>query len=148
MRIRRFRRQDAEAVSHIIKECYLKLNIGGHTKKGLKLQIDWNSPENLVKRAKKIKYYVALENNKIVGICGYDNKKVHTLFVDIKYQKKGFGRRLLSRVLNQAREEGLKSIKCWSTFYAEEFYRSFGFVRRKEINSPKDIRLVEMKKTF
>ena len=151
VKIRRFNKKDAEKVSQIIENCYLKLNIGGHTKKGLQLQICWNSPENLLKRSENIKYYVALDKNRIVGVCGYNTNKVHTLFVDIQYQKKGVGKELLSKVLNEARKEGLSSIKTWSTFYAEEFYRSFGFIRKKEIQLPqgkKDVVLIEMEKTF
>ena len=151
MEIRKFNKKDAEKVSQLIKECFLKLNIGGHTKKGIELQIESNSPENLEKRSEDIKYYVVLNNNKIIGKCGYDDNKVHTLFVDLNYQNKGIGRHLLNKILNEAKNEGIKSIKTWSTIYAEQFYNSFGFNKIKEIELPegkKDIVLIEMIKYF
>lgn len=149
VKIRRFNEKDAEEASQIIKVCYLKLKIGGHTKKGIQLQIGWNSPENLKKRSKKIKYWVALDKTKIIGICGHDNDKVHTLFVDINNQKRGIGKKLLNKVLQEARKEGLETIKTWSTFYAESFYHSFGFIKKKKIFLPegtKDVILIEMEK--
>ena len=76
---------------------------------------------------------MALNNNEIIGICGYDREKVHTLFVDINHQKEGIGKKLLTKILDEAKNEGLKSIKTWSTFYAEKFYNSFGFIKREEI---------------
>jgi len=151
LQIRKFSKKDAKEVSRIIKECYLKLKIGGHTKKGIKAQIDWNSPKNLVSRSKGIKYRVAVDNNKVVGICGYDNKKVHTLFVDLKKHKKGIGKKLLSKILNEARKEGLTTIRTWSTLYAERFYNSFGFITKKKLYLPegaKDVILIEMEKRF
>jgi hypothetical protein len=63
MKIRRFTKKDAEAASQLIKECYLKVDIGGHTKKGIEPQIFGNSVENLIKRSESIKYFVATDNS-------------------------------------------------------------------------------------
>ena len=151
MKIRRFTKTDAEAASQLIRECYLKLGIGGHTKKGIELQILGNSPENLIKRSESIKYFVATDNFKVVGICGYDKQQIHTWFVDINFHKRGIGKKLLEKVLREAKTEGLQSIVTWSTIYAENFYHSFGFNKVKEIFLPedtKDIVLIEMIKYF
>jgi len=147
MIIRKFKKEDAVEASLIIKECFEKLDIGKHTDRGIQLQIEGNSPENLIKRSEDIKYFVAIENDKVIGICGYDEEKVHTLFVEIKYHKFGIGRKLLNKVLHEAKNEGLKSIKTWSTIYAENFYKSFGFKKIKDIYLPegtKDVVLIEM----
>jgi len=149
MEIRKFKKEDAVEASLIIKECFEKLDIGKHTDRGIQLQIEGNSPENLIKRSENIKYFVAIENDKVIGICGYDEEKVHTLFVEIKYHKFGIGRKLLNKVLHEAKNEGLKSITTWSTIYAENFYESFGFKKINDINiteSTKDIVLIEMEK--
>jgi len=151
MKIRRFKKADAVDASLLIRECYLKLDIGGHTKRGIGLQIQGNSPESLIKKSESIKYFVSIENYKVIGICGHDAQKVHTLFVDISFHKRGIGKKLLEIVLKDAQAEGLQSIITWSTIYAENFYRSFGFNRVKEIFLPedtKDIVLIEMIKHF
>ena len=49
MQIRKFKEADAAETSWLIKERYLKLDIGGHTKKGIALQIEGNSAENKTK---------------------------------------------------------------------------------------------------
>ena len=147
MKIRRFTKTDAKAASQLIKECYLKLDIGGHTKKGIELQIFGNSVENLIKRSESIKYFVATDNSKVVGICGHDAQKIHTLFVDIHFHRRGIGKKLLETVLRDVQTERLKNIATWSTLYAENFYRSFGFNKVKEVFLPedtKDIVLIEM----
>jgi predicted N-acetyltransferase YhbS len=95
MEIRKLKKKDIEEVSQLIKEYFLNSDIGGHTKKGIELQIKANSPENLNKKSELIKYFVAVNNNKIIGICGYDNNRIHTLFVDVNYHNKGIGPHLL-----------------------------------------------------
>ena len=147
MKIRKFEKTDAGAASQITNNCFLNLDIGGHTKKGIELQIERNIPENLIKRAETIKYFVATDNSKLIGICGHDAQKVHTLFVDINFQKRGIGKKLLEIVLKDARADGLQSIITWSTIYAEIFYHSFGFNKIKEVYLPEDkkhITLIEM----
>ncbi|MBN2545435.1 MAG: GNAT family N-acetyltransferase [Spirochaetes bacterium] len=149
MVIRKFTDEDAKAASNIIKECFLKMDIGGHTTKGIEMQIKSNLPENLIKKSETVKYYVAVEDDKIIGICGYDREKVHTFFVDVKCQNKGAGKKLLTKILDEVKNKKIKSIKTWSTIYALKFYESFGFKRIKEIILPEggnEIVLIEMGK--
>ena len=151
MKIRRFKKADADAASRLIRECFMILDMGGHTKREIALQIEGNSPENLIKRSESIKYFVAIDDSKVIGICGYDKQKVHTLFVDINYHKHGIGKKLLETVLRAAQADRLQSIITWSTIYAENFYHSFGFNIVKEVFLPedtKDITLIEMIKHF
>ena len=147
IKIRKFRQEDAEAVSALIKNNFMKLDMGGHTKEGLRLQIEGNSPDNLIKRSKDVCYFVSTGPYKITGICGYDKEKIHTLFVDIPYQNKGIGKHLLEKILQEAKNDGLKSIIIWSIFFAQGFYQKYGFKRLREISFPeetRDIILIEM----
>ena len=149
MEIREFRTEDAIEASSIIKECFQKLDIGGHTAAGIQREIDHNSSENLTMGAEQIRYFVAVDNNKVIGICGYDQQKVRTLFVNIKYHKLGIGKKLLNTVLSEAKKEGLTSLITWSTMFAEGFYSLAGFQKIKNIVIPPDnadIVLIEMVK--
>ena len=151
MEIRKFRTEDVKEVYKIIRDNFININLGGHTKKGIDLQIEGNNPINLIEKSKDINYFVLSINEKIIGIGGYDNLKIHTLFIDINCHKKGYGTKLLGSILSKAKKEGIKTIATWSTIYAENFYKSFGFKRIKEIMIPegkRDIVLIEMKKIF
>lgn len=151
MIIRKFKREDAIEIHRIIKECFQSLDLGKHTKEGINYQIRNNSPENLIERSKKISYFVAEVNGKPVGICGFDQYKIHTLFIVPNYQKKGIGKKLLLKVLKEAKNKGITKLKTWSTIYAYEFYVKYGFRGLKEIKLPEgkeDITLIEMEKEF
>ncbi|MFC1838478.1 GNAT family N-acetyltransferase [Thermodesulfobacteriota bacterium] len=147
MEIRKFTCKDALSVSVLIEKCFNTVNLGGHTEEGKQLQIEWNSPENLIKRAQAVRYFVACEADRIIGICGYDMDKVQTLFVDVEYQNRGIGNTLLNKVLLEAVNERLTSLKTWATFYSEVFYSKSGFEKTGEIHLPEgrsDIILIEM----
>jgi N-acetylglutamate synthase-like GNAT family acetyltransferase len=151
MEIRKFINSDAISVSTLIKECFNTIDLGGHTEEGKRLQIEANSPQNLIKRAQSTKYFVASDKGRIIGICGYDKYKVQTLFVGIGFQNQGIGKALLHKILSEAIKEGLLSIDTWATFYSEKFYLSFGFERVGKIHLPdgkSDIVLIEMKKNL
>lgn len=149
MIIRRFKKEDALEISRIIKECFLSLDLGKHTKAGITQQIEYNSPDNLIKRSEKINYYVAEINGKLVGICGFDENKIYTFFVNLHHHKQGIGSKLLQRIIKEAKNKGIKKLTAWSTIYAYPFYIKYGFHRLKEIKLPEgkeDIVLIEMEK--
>ena len=147
MKIRKFKEKDADSVSALIKECFDNTDLGGHTEEGKRMQIEANSPQDLLGRAQRIRYFVAVNEEKVLGICGFDYEKVQTLFVDIKYQRIGIGKALLQKVLTEAMNEGISHLKTWATFYSERFYVKAGFRKVGEIHLPEgrnDIILIEM----
>ena len=145
--IRKFTDRDADSVSALIKECFDTINLGGHTEEGKRMQIKANSSQSLVRRAQSVRYFVAAKEEKVLGTCGFDQKKVHTLFVDIRFQHMGIGKALLHRVLTEAMNVGLSRLKTWATFYSERFYSNAGFRKVGEIHLPEgrnDVILIEM----
>ncbi len=149
MNIRPFEDEDAPIVTAIIEKCFTRLELGGHTPEGIRIQIAGSQPDSLITRSRTTRYFVATVNGPIVGICGYGDGKVQTLFVDIDHHGRGIGKALLRTVLADAEQSGLTKIITWSTMYAEDLYASFGFKREREVCLPegsRDIILIEMGK--
>ena len=147
MDIRPFEDGDAQKVSSIIERCFTRLDLGGHTPEGTQIQIAGSQPVNLITRSRTTRYFVATVDGSVVGICGYGDGKVQTLFVDIDHHGRGIGKALLTTVLADAEQNGLTKIITWSTMYAEDLYYSFGFEKEREVCLPegsRDIILVEM----
>ena len=134
IKVRKFKDKDAAEVSNVIAQSFRTLISHSYTKESVEDQIKENSPKKILEKAKKVKYFVAVENGKILGFGGYSREKIHTFFVLPEMQGKGIGSKILKEVLSEAKTEGIKSIKCWSTFNAENFYSSFGFKKRKKLN--------------
>ena len=133
IRIRKFKKGDAIKVSNVIIKSFRSIISKNYTKESVEDQIKENSPKKILEKAKKVKYFVAVEKGKIVGFGGYNEEKIHTFFVIPERHGKGIGSKILERVLTEAKKDGIKSLKCWSTFNAENFYSSFGFKKRKKL---------------
>jgi N-acetylglutamate synthase-like GNAT family acetyltransferase len=132
MRIRKFRKEDARKVSSIIKRNFIEVNSKKYSTKTIKALIKDSAPQSLIKKSKTRHYYVALEQNKLLGIGGYEKDDIHTFFVKTTIHGRGIGKKLMERVLKDAKAEGIKIMHCASTHYAEKFYTSLGFQRIEE----------------
>jgi GNAT superfamily N-acetyltransferase len=150
MQIRAFEDRDADEVFSIIEECLREIDPGRHTTRGIRLQLEENTPAKLIERAKAVSHFVAVRDGELVGICGYDGERVRTLFVKLACQREGIGGRLLEFVLEQARAAGASEIRAWSTEYAVGFYTRFGFRVVRDIypEGTNDVGLIEMVKTL
>lgn len=131
MRVRKFRKTDATKASNIVKRGFEISNARFYKKSSITEQVEANSPKNLIEKAKNVQYFVAVEKDEILGIGGYDTKKVHTLFVNPEHQGKGIGKKIIERILSEAEKDGIKSLDSWSTFQAEKFYAKAGFKKIK-----------------
>jgi N-acetylglutamate synthase-like GNAT family acetyltransferase len=130
MRIRKFRKEDAEQVSKIMKRNFLEVNSKVYSKDTIDALLKDSTPKRMVEKSKKRHYYVAVEKDEILGIGGYEGNgknEIHTFFVNPDVHGKGVGKKLMQRVLKDAKREGIKVMNCASTHYAEKFYESFGF---------------------
>lgn len=149
MRIRKFRKEDAIKVSNIIKRCCKEINLGCgcYSRDATEALIKDNSPKKLIEYSKDTKYFVAIENNDIIGMGGYNKEKIRTMFVKPEYHKKGIGAMLLRKILSEAKRDGIKRLGCWSTVYAKKFYEHFGFKDKGEISFPgSTLKFVNMEK--
>lgn len=148
MRIRRFRKEDARKVSTLIKQNLLEVNTE-YSEATTAALLSQTTPSKLIERSKERNYYVAVEKGRILGIGGYREDAVHTFFVRPDCHGQGIGTQLLTRVLQDAKAEGIKTMHAASTRHAEQFYASFGFTRIDERTAPyfgTTLRFVRMEK--
>lgn len=151
MRIRKFRQKDAQEVSTIIKKGFQIANASHYSKESIQEQIENNSPEKIIEKSNTVHFFVAVTNDKILGIGGYDKERVHTFFVDSNEMRKGIGGKIMKRVLSEAAKRGIQTLDCWSTLSAEMFYASCGFCRMKRFTvqgTYSTIEFVLMRKTL
>lgn len=61
---------------------------------------------------------------------------VRHVVTDDRITRKGLGRALLNRVIDEARDHGIARLDCFSTLTAVPFYRALGFSGEKAITIP------------
>ena len=146
----------AKELSEIILDNMYKINIKEHGKDVID-RLSKQFTENEIKKnfPKRTKCLVALKNNEVVGTTSIDKYKgdetgekyiILTVFVKIKNHHQGIGKELIKKIEDIATNAGCKELVLYSSVYACEFYRKFGFEYKdgkKDQNEDKEYILVK-----
>lgn len=84
-------------------------------------------------------YFVALRNNEVVGVAGFQNESgtVSGIFVDPELKGLGIGSSLLEKIEEKAQSEGIEEMKTLASLEATDFYKKNGYKSKK--NKEQDI---------
>lgn len=99
----------------------------------------------------KYNYFVALEDDEIIGLAGFQNESgtVAGIFVDPELKGSGIGSKLMDRIEEEARSEGLEEMETLASLEALGFYKKNGYKvteEKKHDIEGKDIGIKVMKK--
>lgn len=136
IRVRNYKRTDAQAVGCLIADTYSKYNLM------------FASPEELVKllgpfwfaRSDQIGHqqaiaaaieaemvFVAHDEDQVVGVLRGRSERLQSLFVDGDHHRRGIGRGLVQRFEAECLRQDSRQIKVSSTLYAVPFYTRLGY---------------------
>jgi GNAT superfamily N-acetyltransferase len=94
------------------------------------------------------RYFIVLDGTQVVGAGGWSSHApmqggdapatghVRHVVTDHRYQRRGIGRALMARVLEDAAADGMTRMACLSTRTAVAFYTAMGFGRVKDVRVP------------
>jgi N-acetylglutamate synthase-like GNAT family acetyltransferase len=153
MKIRGFQKKDTKEVALLAMKTFEKYNGSDYfEKEGIQKTIDAFNPKknsNLSDDFKKTPiFYVAEENNKIVGMVRGTINKLTSLFVDGREHKKGIGKQLVDKFENEAKRKGSKQIKLNASLHATYFYQKMGYKKSTGIRNFKGLKVYPMKKVL
>ena len=134
MKIRRFTDSDAQAVSEMIRKTIQISNAGDYTPDQIENLMQAHSAEFVRGRAAWTHFYVAEEENEIIG-CGAigpywektDESSLFTLFVLPTRQRQGVGRALVETLENDEYGLRAKRIEVPASITGLPFYRKLGY---------------------
>ena len=154
MRIRKFQRKDTIAVALIIRNTFKKFNSKEYFKKdALKTYLNHydpklNSEEKLYSNFQRTSiFYVAEENNQIVGLIRGIPERIVNLFVDKNQHKKGIGKKLVLKFENEAKKY-VDKINIRSSLYASSFYEKMGYKKTTGIRNFRGLKVSPMKEVL
>ena len=147
MIIRKFKKEDANEVFKLVSKTFNKFVAPEFTKKGIKKWLEEQTSEKQIQRLKIRDIYVAIINNKIVGMIeGNRNDKITRLFVDKKYHGKGIARKLMNKIEKLYRKKGSTKIKVCSSLYAQKFYEKISYKKTTRLIKKEGMVYQPMKK--
>lgn len=151
--IRRFEKEDAEAVSALIARTLRETNSRDYTAEYIENDVRVLSPEKLIERASWMHFYVVLDGEKPVG-CGAigpywgreDESSLFNIFVLPEYQGQGIGRGIIETL--EADEFFLRArrVEIPASITACGFYRRMGYDYKGGIDRPDEERLYRLEK--
>ncbi|MBD3244467.1 MAG: GNAT family N-acetyltransferase, partial [Candidatus Moranbacteria bacterium] len=92
--------------------------------------------------------FVAIINDKIVGIIRGSKFRQGTLYVDSKYQRKGIATKLTKKFESEVRKQGSHELKLIASLYSVPFYLSIGYKKTTGMRNRQGIKVQPMKKIF
>ena len=154
MKFRKFKKGDIRQIAKIKNSVFSRFNISEYFEKRA---IDWylnftnpkKSDQELLKAfhvSSKSIFYVAEENNKIIGYIKGGKNRIGNLFVVGKVHKKGVGKKLVELFEREAKKQNSKEIKISSSIYAASFYQKMGYKKTTGIRNLHGLKIQPMKK--
>ncbi len=153
MIIRRFEKADAQEVSNLIATTMMISNIKDYAKEEMERLVRKHQPKDVLERASQTHFYVAVEDEKIVG-CGaigsylgkVDESCLFTIFVLPEYQGKGIGRKIIETLEQDEYFLRAKRIEIPASITAVNFYRKMGYDYKNGIDKVDEEQLYRLEK--
>jgi len=140
---------DINNVSNMLNNIFDEFVGKDYSENGIKTFKDYITPKNILERFnnKTSKFYIAKNNNEIIGILEVRNiEHISLFFVKKEYHGKGIGKKLLDNYIKTLKQDniGIKIISVNSSFFAENIYSKMGFIKTNEIQERDGIKYIPM----
>ncbi|MBO5076276.1 MAG: GNAT family N-acetyltransferase [Clostridia bacterium] len=153
MLIRKFAETDAKEVSDLIIRTLMISNTKDYPAEMMLELTRRMQPEDILERARRTHFYVAEENNVILG-CGAigpywdktDESSLFTIFVLPEYQGRGIGRRIVETLEKDEYALRAKRIEIPASITGLEFYKKLGYDYKDNVTVPDEEGLYRLEK--
>jgi GNAT superfamily N-acetyltransferase len=127
MEIERFKIEDAEKVSNLIKRCLTEVNSKDYDQNIINNLCEYYSKDNIIKKSLDGEIYVLKENEKIIGTARVFKRFISGVFVNPDFHKKGLGKKLMETLENRIKETGHEKSILYSNITSINFYEHLGY---------------------
>ena len=151
--VRKFHTEDADEVSALIIKTLRTSNIKDYSAEYIENDVKRFTPEDVIQRAGWTHFYVACDNDIIVG-CGAigpywgkeDESSLFNIFVLPEYQGKGIGRKIIEALEQDEFFLRAKRIEIPASITACEFYKKLGYSHKDGIDTVDDEQMFRLEK--
>ena len=151
--VRKFQTEDADEVSALIIKTLRTSNIKDYSAEYIENDVKRFTPEDVIQRAGWTHFYVACDNDIIVG-CGAigpywgkeDESSLFNIFVLPEYQGKGIGRKIIEALEQDEFFLRAKRIEIPAAITACEFYKKLGYSHKDGIDTVDDEQMFRLEK--
>jgi len=153
MKIRKFKKKDTLSCADLIRKTYLKFNGSEYFNESAAKNYAefFNTKSQSFKKiyskfSESQIFFVAIQNDDIIGLIRGKKNKISNLFVDSEYHKKGIGNKLIKKFESEAIKLKFKEIKIKSSVYALPFYQKQNYKKTEGLINHQGLKAYPMKK--
>ena len=147
MTIRRAEEDDIKSIQSVIRESILATHKRLYPQEDIEETLNNYTSEKLLNYITNDDYFVAEENDKIIGCVLAKEDKMRSLYVLPSEMGKGLGKKLAEKAELSIRDNGYKRVWLWSSLIAHDFYKHLGYKDVKDIPNEDGLVLhIEMEK--
>lgn len=153
IKLRKFRKKDTKTVSLLIINTFKKFNSNSYfEKKGVNNFINiFDSKKNTTDQIynhflKTPFFYIATDNDNIIGVIRGKLGRISNLFIDGNYHKRGIGKLLLKKFELEMKKQKVKKIKLRASLFAVPFYQKMGYTKTTGVRNFKGLKVCPMRK--
>jgi len=128
MRIRLAQNKDFACIARLHRETIRHVNSKDYPEDVISVWSGRTKASRFRNSASKVKRWVAIDKEKIIGFCDHDfNCELGGLYIHKDFQGKGIGKKLVKKAEDSMKKLGCKKIKIMSTVTAKTFYQKNGY---------------------
>ncbi len=142
--IRKFEPGDAPAVSRLILDNLLLVNVLDYGEAAVRELAQFYTPEWLLRYAQNGEMLVALQGAEIVATAALEQDRVRNVFVRVDHHSQGLGRLLMQSIEDAACRRGQARLVLSASLSAVDFYRKLGYAPIEEIEEPIAVATIKM----
>ena len=136
MIIRKFRDEDANAVSKLIVDNLRTVNIRDYSKELMDALAEYKNPQEVLIAAEECDAFVAVEDDAILGVAMLDGDSLTNVFIQTQMHGEGIGRCLVDHLEALAKERQISKLTVDSSITAVGFYIKCGYEVIRKVNEP------------
>ncbi|MDD9952855.1 MAG: GNAT family N-acetyltransferase [Candidatus Woesearchaeota archaeon] len=137
MRIRKYRDEDAAAIARLHRGTVLHVNKNDYSKRAIRAWLKRTTAANIRASAAKRNRFVAIQQEKVVGVAGITDNEIRGMYVHKDHQREGIGSKLLKRIEQEAQKNSVKTLHVKSSPYAVPFYKKHSYKKLKTCTEPR-----------
>lgn len=127
MNIKKADKKDRKEIVNVIKKSILATHVNIYPKDEIDHKLRIYSENRIREYMDKGEYFVAVEDNKIVGCVLAKEDNMRSLYVLPEYMRKGIGSKLAQEAEDCIKKNGYDHVNIWSSLVSIDFYKSRGY---------------------
>ncbi len=133
MRIRKYKSDDKQKISYLVRKCIVEVNSADYTTQQIKFMSMEFSPAKVHERFSSRTAFVAVDGDKILGCATFKAGEIGSLFVNPRFHHQGIGHKLMNKAEEQAKTNGFSDVWVNSSKTAVIFYKNLGYIKKKRV---------------